>query len=276
MTAALRIVKMSGAGNDFVVLGPREAETLGERLVAWTRLVCRRGVSVGADGVLVVAPSAPGRVRVTFLNPDGAPAFCGNGSRCAARFAALQAFAPDEMILETAAGDVPARLTADGVRLILPPPSGGERLAVESAAGSLEGYRVFAGVPHFVLVVTDVAAAPLERWGPALRRHPAFGTEGTNVDVAARLPDGARLRTFERGVEGETLACGSGAVAAALVARRLGWTGSVVRLVPRSGIPIVVDLPGPADAPESAILEGDARLIFDGTLAAEATEGFDL
>jgi diaminopimelate epimerase len=275
VTGPIRIVKMSGAGNDFVVLGPREAESLGDRLESWVRRVCRRGLSVGADGVLVVGPSSPGRIRVSFFNPDGAPAFCGNGSRCAARFAALEGYAAGSMILETVAGDVPARLTENGVRLTLPAPSGGEPLAVEAAGTVLDGWRIVAGVPHFVLAVADVARAPLEIWGPALRRHPAFGEEGTNVDLAERRPDGIGIRTWERGVEGETLACGSGAVAAACLARRLGWAGGTVRVVPASGIPLFVDLPGPADAPEAAVLEGDARWIFDGTLAPEATEGFE-
>ncbi len=275
MTALLRIVKMSGAGNDFVVLGPGEADALAERLVPWVRRVCRRGLSVGADGVLVVRPASAGRVLVSFLNPDGAPAFCGNGSRCAARFAVLEGFASRSMILETAAGDVPATLVGDGVRLTLPPPSGGETLSATAHGRAFEGYRVLAGVPHYVVAVDGVADAPLAVWGPALRGHPAFGVEGTNVSLVERRADGIALRTFERGVEGETLACGSGAVAAAYVARRLGWAGASVRVVPRSGIPLRVEITGPADAPESAVLEGDARVIFEGTLGAEATEGFD-
>jgi diaminopimelate epimerase len=161
------------------------------------------------------------------------------------------------------------------VRLTLPAPSAAVPLAVEAAGTALEGWSIVAGVPHFVLAVENVARAPLEIWGPALRRHPAFGAAGTNVDLAERRPDGVGVRTWERGVEGETLACGSGAIAAACVARRLGWVGGTVRVVPASGIPLLVDLPGPADAPEAAVLEGDARWIFDCTLAPEATEGFE-
>jgi diaminopimelate epimerase len=271
----VKIRKMSGAGNDFVVIGAREADALGDGLVSWTRRVCRRGLSVGADGVLVVRPSTAGKIGVAFFNPDGAPAFCGNGSRCAARFAFLEGLASESMILETAAGDVPARLVGDRVRLVLPPPRAGEMIEVEAGGTIFTGREIRSGVPHFTVVVESVARAPLEDWGPALRRHPHFGVEGTNVDLLERLADGIAVRTWERGVEGETLACGSGAVAASHAARLLGWTDRAVRVVPRSGIPLLVELPGPFDAPEKAILEGDARLVFEGSLTREATAGFD-
>jgi diaminopimelate epimerase len=271
----MRILKMSGAGNDFVVIGAREADALRDGLASWTRRVCRRGLSVGADGVLVVSPSSAGRIRVAFLNPDGTPAFCGNGCRCAARFAVLEGLAPETMILETAAGDVPARLVGDRVRLVLPPPRAGEMIEIDAGGRVVAGREVHSGVPHFVVAVADAARAPLESLGPALRRHPRFGVEGTNVDLLERRSDGIAIRTWERGVEGETLACGSGAVAAAHAARLLGWTDRTVRVLPRSGIPLLVDLPGPAEAPEAAILEGDARVVFEGSLAQEATVGFD-
>jgi len=265
---------MSGAGNDFVVIGAREADELGEGLVSWTRRVCRRGLSVGADGVLVVRRASAGRIAVSFLNPDGIPAFCGNGSRCAARFAFLEGLAPDSMVLETAAGDVPARLVGDRVRLVLPPPRAGEMIEVEAAGTLFAGREVRSGVPHFTVAVGEVARVPLETWGPALRRHPRFGVDGTNVDVLERCGNGIAIRTWERGVEGETLACGSGAVAAAHAALLLGWMDRPVRVLPRSGIPLFVDLPGPVGAPEAAILEGDARVVFQGSLTREATAGF--
>ncbi|MBZ5637452.1 MAG: diaminopimelate epimerase [Acidobacteriia bacterium] len=275
MIAGMRIVKMSGAGNDFVVIGAREAEALGDGLASWARRVCRRGLSVGADGVLVVTPSSAGRIRVVFVNPDGVPAFCGNGCRCAARFAVLESLVHETLVLETSVGDVPARILGDRVRLVLPPPRAGRTLELDVSGTIVGGREVLSGVPHFVVPVVDVACAPLEAWGPALRLHPQFGTEGTNVDVMGRRHDGIAVRTWERGVEGETLACGSGAVAAAHAARLLGWTGDSVRVSPRSGIPLLVELPGPKDAPEAAILEGDARVVFEGTLAHEATLGFE-
>lgn len=224
--SGVRFLKMSGAGNDFVVVGPDGLARIAEPLADWTRRVARRHHGVGADGALFVEPAEEGAVRVRFLNPDGSEAFCGNGSRCAARFAALAGLAGARMTLLTAAGAVPAEVRADGtVELVLPPPvDRGEVEAGASAAPPPPRWRrVDAGTPHAVAVVEDAAAAPLAVWGPAVRRDPAFAPAGTNVNVLSAGADGVwSLRTFEKGVEGETLACGSGAVAAALVARRHG------------------------------------------------------
>src|SRR5262245_20647565 len=123
MTRPISFTKMSGAGNDFLVLDAAAWESVPDDRAAWVRAVCRRGLSVGADGVLVVAPALPGRVRVVFFNPDGVEAFCGNGSRCAARYALLRGMTNDAaMTLATAAGDVPAVVDGATVRLTLPPP----------------------------------------------------------------------------------------------------------------------------------------------------------
>jgi len=263
--------KMSGAGNDFLVLGPEAAARISDNLAAWVRRVCRRRLSVGADGVLLVEPCGADRVRVRFYNPDGSPAFCGNGSRCAARFASLTGLTGERLILETSIGEIRAEVRGSEVRVALPAPRDGGEVTIELADESIAGRAIDAGVPHFVVFVKGVADAPLDRWGPAIRRHERFGPAGTNVDLVALAPDGSLdLRTWERGVEGETLACGSGAVAAA-VAARAGGGPPRSRVVPASGIPLEVELTGPVEAPDAAILTGDARLIFEARLAPEAT-----
>jgi diaminopimelate epimerase len=271
----VKIVKISGAGNDFVVIGPDEAAILGTGLAGWTRRVCRRGLSVGADGVLVVEPSRKGHVRVRFLNPDGAEAFCGNGSRCAARYAGLRGWttAGSSVVLDTAAGEVEAHVEPSSVRLVLRAPRDLGPMVLDLDGTDLEGRHVDAVVPHFVTVVADATIAPLELWGPRVRRQPRFGDAGTNLDVVALGTNEISVRTWERGVEGETLACGSGAVAAALVARQQG-AAETVRVVPASGIALTVGLPGPSDSPSAAILEGDARVVFEGELRVEGVEGF--
>jgi diaminopimelate epimerase len=277
VSGGVRFWKMSGAGNDFIVLGREEAAGAPRPFEEWVRRVCRRGVSVGADGVLVVEPAGePDRIRVRFLNPDGGEAFCGNGSRCAARFAVLRGMAAPVHRLETRAGEIAAEVRGGEVHLTLPPPIDEGILVVEVGGEALQGRRVRAGVPHFVLTVPEVESSPLQTWGPALRRHPAFGSEGTNVDLLARRQDGDwSVRTWERGVEGETLACGSGAVAAALVARGSS-RDDAVRLIPRSGILLQVVLSGPAESPSAAVLVGDARVVMVGEIATEAAEGFPL
>jgi len=269
---ALAVAKMSGAGNDFLVFDGREIPVFYDR-PEWIRRVCRRGLSAGADGVLFVAPAGAGRVRVLFRNPDGSPAFCGNGSRCAARFAHARGMCGSTTILETEAGEVEAEIRDSSVRLRLPPPVDRGERELSAIGEKFRGRFILSGVPHLVLPVACVDAAPLEIWGPALRSHAELGPGGTNVDLISRLAeDRLAVRTWERGVEGETLACGSAAVAAAFCSRLAG--GAVEQeIVPASGVVLQVGLPGPASSPEAAILTGEARFIFEGQLHPEAEWG---
>ena len=261
----IEFVKMSAAGNDFVVLAPEQAEAVPGDFEEWVRGVCRRGLSVGSDGVLVVGCPAPGRVRVRFFNPDGSQAFCGNGSRCAARFASLRGWAPPSMVLETIAGDVPATVDGDRVSLRLPVPRDAGVVTLDLDGERLEGRHIQAGSPHFVTFVDSPERAPLERWGPLVRGHRRFGSAGVNLDVAGREPGRLKLRTWERGVERETLACGSGAIATAFAARLEGAPDRVV-VVPASGIELEIDF----DRAATVMLTGDARLIFEGRLTCRA------
>jgi diaminopimelate epimerase len=262
--------KMSGAGNDFIVLDGQAANAIGADLGTWARAACRRGLSVGADGVLVVRPEGPDRVRVDFLNPDGSVAFCGNGTRCAARYAASRGYCGDRALLLTRIGEVPAEIHGGRVRLVLPPPKDRGRLTLSACGTRYDGRSVDSGVPHFVVEVEDVAAVALASIGPVLRADPAWGAAGANVDVVSRAADGTHhVRTWERGVENETLACGTGAIAAALAAR-LGGAPETVRIVPASGVALEVTLRGAPGAPTSAELFGDARFVFEGTLSEEA------
>ena len=274
MSAPRRFSKMSGAGNDFVVLGPEEARALGTAAPDWARLVCRRGLSVGADGLLLVEPLPGGAVGVRFLNPDGAETFCGNGSRCAARYAFLRGWAAGRMTLETAAGSLRAEVLGDRVSVELPPPEDLGDRTVDAGGRRFEGRLVLAGVPHFVVRVAALASAPLETWGPALRSHPAFGPGGVNVDLFEAGAGSLALRTWEGGVEGETRACGSGAVAAARAHRAASGGTGPVTVVPRSGIPLRVEFAGEGRAPGAAVLTGDARLVFEATLSDEAVSGW--
>jgi len=273
VSRALRFTKMSGAGNDFIVLDEEAWGALpGERGV-WVRTVCRRGMSVGADGVLVVAPAGPGRVSMLYLNADGSEAFCGNGSRCAARYAVRRGMAAASMTLVTAAGEVPATVTGARVSVILPPPEDRGPIELASAGRSFSGRWIRAGVPHVVFPAASLATFPLERHAPGLRAEARLGAEGANVDLVERDARGRiHVRTWERGVEGETLSCGTGAVAAAFAARLAG-SEPVVTIVPRSGSELTVELPGEPSRPPSATLTGDARFVFDGSLDPEGSAG---
>lgn len=271
MSASVRVTGMSGAGNDFLVVGPDAAAKLGDDPADWVRRVCARGLSLGTDGVVFVDVQGPDRIGVRFVNPDGSSAFCGNGSRCAARYAFLERMAGSHMVLATDAGDIPAEVRDSAVRLELPAPTDHGEREVACAGLTHRGRFVTAGIPHFILFVNDPAAAPLESWGPELRRHTAFGSAGTNVSLVS--VDGAtlQLRTWERGVERETLCCGSAAVAAAFAARLRG-APERLEVRPASGIPLRVELRASADAPEHVILEGEARVLFRGEVDPEAWE----
>jgi diaminopimelate epimerase len=259
MSGRLPFTKMSGAGNDFIVLGPGQLERLGDDPVGRVRRLCRRRISIGSDGLLAVEPCGEDRIKVVFYNPDGSVAFCANGSRCAARYAFIHGFAGRTMVLETMAGDLRAEIAADDVRIRLPAPIDVGPRRLELPECRLEGRYILAGAPHFVAWTENLGAAPLERLGPPVRRHPEFGAAGVNLDLVSRLPDGSLgIRTWERGVEGETLSCGSGAVAAALV-NRLDRGDEEVRILPAGGTPLAVKLIG-----DEAVLEGDARVVFEG------------
>jgi diaminopimelate epimerase len=272
MSDRVHFTKMSGAGNDFVVLDAATWRRIPPDRAQWVRAVCRRGLSVGADGVLVVSAEGPTHVRVQFFNPDGGEAFCGNGTRCAARYAVLHDLAPEaSLVLLTAVGEVPAVVDGDTVSLSLPPPKDLGEVVLELPAAAFRGRWVVAGVPHVVIPVTGLADYRLEGFAPSLRRHAALGPSGANVDLVETDATGrVHVRTWERGVENETLACGTGAVAVALAARLSGAPESVV-VLPRSGSALTVKIAGDPLHPLGAELTGDARLVFEATLDPEAT-----
>jgi len=260
-------VKMAGAGNDFLVLDGEGYDRLEATGLDWIPAVCRRGVSVGADGVVVVRSGQDGRLQVLFRNPDGSVAFCGNGTRCAARYACLAGLAKEQGELDTAIGSVPFEiLKGEQVRLVLPPPRDlGER-TLASPFGPIVGRHVMAGVPHFVTEVPDVSVAPLGEWGPVVRSHPDLGKDGANFDIFDLSRGGeARIRTWERGVEGETLACGTGAVAVGAIVSA-GLQGREVSIRTWSGARLSVTVHGNPEEPESVTLVGDARVVFRGEL----------
>jgi len=269
---------MHGAGNDFVLVDdwacafdPGDAP----RVAA----LCDRRTGIGADGLILLRPPRPAvpgaHVRMVFRNSDGSPAaMCGNGGRCLARFAFESGRAPASMLLDTDAGPLAAEVLPDAsVRLQLPPPAG-ERLALSATILDRPAtlHAIDTGVPHALFFLppsatpADLAAFPLVPFGRAVRHHPLFAPAGTNVDVALVDPASAaiRLRTYERGVEDETGACGTGAVAAATLARRLGLLDAPsVTVLPASATPLLVSFPPDSPSPR---LTGPAVVAFRGTV----------
>jgi diaminopimelate epimerase len=274
----LAFTKMSGAGNDFLVFGGSVAR--GAKEIAAIRRLCQRGTGVGADGVLFVTrekPEKPGSPRVVaeYLNADGsAGRFCGNGTRCAARYAVLRGLAPPACVVLTGWGAVGARVSPEGrVTLALPEPVAVARAvhALDPGGDTLErdAFSLLVGVPHLVAFVKkDIAfeALDLSGLGPAHRHHPAM-KEGANANFVRVLgPGRIAIRTWERGVEAETLACGSGAVASAVVASFLEGYAPPVSVATRSGETLEVGFAKDGEIAREITLGGDARVVFEGTL----------
>lgn len=269
-------VKMSGSGNDFILVDHRVPCIPKTELVDFVRGVCRRRISAGADGVILIEPSGRADFRFRFFNADGSrAAMCGNGARCAARFAVLAGISPGpEVAFETEAGVIAGRVEGRRVRIRLtdPGPLGAEA-ALELSAERLAVRRIDTGVPHAVVIHPELEALDVARLGAEIRHHPAFAPEGVNVNFIR--PDGQggiAIRTYERGVEGETLACGTGCAAGALVAARVLGLRSPVAARTRSGERLRVFFEEAGEGFRNVFLEGETRLIYRGVMSREAWE----
>lgn len=239
------LYKVEGAGNDFLLGTGAWADRLASD-PALVRRLCRRRLGLGADGTLAVFAEEGSAVRVVYRNSDGGEAaFCANGARCAARAGVQLLEKPAELVVRTAWQDIPAEVHGSLVTLDLPaPPAAPERLQLETAGRQWEAWAVEVGVPHLVVPVAgDLGELEVERWGPLLRAHPDLGPEGANVSFVAATPGGAAVRSWERGVEAETLSCGSGVVATALV-WMAGHDLGTLTCSTRSGQALTVDALG--------------------------------
>lgn len=263
--------KYSGADNDFLIVRAGEA---GADPAGLARRICARRAGAGADGLALVEPGGDGPVAVRFFNPDGSEfGTCGNGSRCVARWAADRGLAPEgELALRTAEGRIEARVRGDRVRLEyrLPCRVAGNR-TVPLGQGRREGWLVEMGTPHLVLPLDRLPEGPVDELCRPARRAETLGPEGANVNLVEVLaPDRAAIRTYERGVEGETAACGAGSMSAALALHAAGRTGRRLDLATRSGETLTVELGADAavdaseERPRAIRLEGPARPIYEG------------
>lgn len=273
MLDQLPFAKMSGAGNDFIVVAAEDCRGVDPGWLAGR--VCTRALSLGGDGLIVVGPGADNAVEIAFYNPDGSRAeMCGNGSRCAARFAVEHGLvAGDSFRLATDSGELPVRVLGDGrYEVVMPEPA---RVQLELTEIDVAGCRVavhglWVGVPHAVLFVPEVERLTDERLidlGRGLRYDAEHFPAGTNVnftELPAEPGEPIRLRTYERGVENLTKACGTGSTAAAVVVHQLGGLPWPIELQVDGGR-LMIDR-----RDERLWLSGDARLVARGTLGAEA------
>ena len=263
---------MTGSGNDFVMVDGR---TSGPE--QWTpdaiASVCARGTGIGADGLVIVSPgSTAGAARMIYFNSDGSrAAMCGNAALCSTRLAAILGLVPDRMRLETDAGTYDSQTLAGAERAELHLAAVAAPTAPRIALAAGESRIGFAtvGVPHLVVIVGDLEAVDLSRRGRSLRRDPALGAAGANVNfIAPADRRGAwAMRTYERGIEAETLACGTGAVAAACMLREWRLAELPATIITRTGLPLTVRAERGRDGSYDEVwLEGQARLVFRGVL----------
>lgn len=269
---------MAGGGNDFVVIDNRSGRVTDP--AALTRRLCTRRLSVGADGLILIESSDHASFRMRYFNADGSLGeFCGNGTRCAARFAGLGGIARGAMTIETDAGTVTADVAESGrVTISLPPPHSfhAER-PLTIGPTMVRGSSIVVGVPHYVMFVEgDLWHQPIEPLGQAVRNHPELQPAGTNVNfVVVRDEHSIEVRTYERGVEAETLSCGSGVVASVSTAVLFGMVRPPVAVLTRSGITLEVAMSYAGGELRDIRLSGDARLVYRATLTPETVEGFD-
>jgi diaminopimelate epimerase len=269
----IKFFKMSGSGNDFIIIDNRAKVVDDKELTNFISNVCRRKMSVGADGVILLENAEKVDFKWRFFNSDGSTAeMCGNGARCVARFAFLNKITGPEMSFETDAGIVHAQITEDGAKIKTTDPSDLKidyKIKLENRAFTISSINT--GVPHVVIEVDELEDVPVNKIGREIRFHEMFAPAGTNVNFIHRGKDDIiAIRTYERGVENETLACGTGAIASAIVMADKAAVESPVKMMTRSGGFLYVYYEEKQGRYYNVYLDGDARLIYQAQLSEDA------
>ena len=270
----IHFYKMSGCGNDFIIIDNRSHVIEENDLSAFIVGVCRRKMSVGADGIILIENSDTVDFKWRFYNSDGSLAeMCGNGARCVARFAYLNGITGPTMAFETLAGVVSASVSETGlVKIKMTDPLNLKLdYPIDLRSGNFLISSVNTGVPHVVMVVDNLDETPVKEMGKEIRFHSDFAPAGTNANFVSVQPDNiVAIRTYERGVEDETLACGTGCVASALIMSHKFGLPSPVTLLTRSGGHLRIYFTRHQGTYSDVYLEGDARVIYRAELCEEA------
>jgi diaminopimelate epimerase len=269
----LAFTKMSGAGNDFVVIDNRDGVVQDGPGMA--KIVCERHFGIGADGLLLLEKSKKADFRMMYYNADGSyGGMCGNGGRCIAKFAVANGIAGSQHSFEALESVYKASITGENVELSMKDPSGVRTgIMLPTSMGTIECSYIDTGSPHVVILLKDdtpghpgLSSIDVERVGREIRHHKEFAPYGTNVNfIKVDGRNRLRIRTYERGVEAETLACGTGSIAAAIVAMELGLVRNPVEVTVKSDHVLTVDVAKDLMGRYTGVkLKGPARSVFTG------------
>ena len=264
----LRFTKMNGAGNDFILFDNRSGDIVLDR--NQIALLCDRHRGIGADGILLLEkPTNSADFRMRYFNADGGEAeMCGNGARCFARFANKVGGQKEKISFETPAGVISAELKGDLITLRMTDPTDLRlNLDLPMAAENKSVHFINSGVPHVVIAVAKIDDADVQRDGTAIRHHKMFSPNGTNVNFIERHgPNKIAIRTYERGVEDETLACGTGIVASALIFAASEKSSSPITVLARGGDELQVGFEKVDGSFRNVTLTGPAEFVFQGEI----------
>ena len=263
---------MSGTGNDFLMIDNRQHALKESQIAELAKAACPRRISAGADGIILIEPSTkPGHdYRMRIFNADGSEAeMCGNGSRCVAVFARQIGAAKDEQLIETLAGTLNASVAADAhsAKVQLSPPSNLEvKKGVDVLGEAADLYFVNTGVPHAIWFVPDVSAIDVKKQGACIRYHNVFKPRGTNANFVQLMGNNTiKVRTYERGVEDETFACGTGSTAAAIAAAVAHGYSSPVKVLTAGGSTLTIHFEKSGDSVTTPpFLEGAVDTVYKG------------
>lgn len=267
----INFTKAVASGNDFIILDNRK-NVLGEKITdfnEFAKSTCPRSYSVGADGVLVLEDSGPADFKMRIFNPDGTEVtMCGNGIRCSAMYAYTKKWCGSSMKIETGAGLVEATIKEDYVKVKMTPP---KEIKLDQNIGTgkaiMNIHSVNTGVPHVIHFVENIDTYSVKEAGSKIRYHNVFKPEGTNVDFVKKIDRSTiSVRTYERGVEDETLACGTGVVASAIISHLVNGIDVPVKVITKSEDVLKVYFKKEHNHLSDVYLEGKAQILFEGSI----------
>lgn len=269
----LAFKKMHGSGNDFILIDNRKGKIGDSQGPVLAAFLCRRKFGVGADGLILIENSHRADFKWRFFNADGSKAeMCGNGGRCAARFACVTGIAPRKLSFETEAGIIYADVKGSTVKLQLPQPKDLKLdVPIKIHGETFFFHCLNTGVPHALYFTPNLELVPILEWGRLIRFDPCFQPAGTNVDFV-QISDrhNIMIRTYERGVENETMACGTGAVASAILSACKDLTESPIKVKTRGGEVLTVYFHLDGHKVKDVFLEGETVLVYSGEINTTA------